>query len=88
MRIVPINSTAGGAAAFVQAGALKGVDMVLGMHYHVPEDRVFMNRKRIDICTKSDRFSWFSSSENTNNTCRCGKVNIDSSEGMKTLRNK
>lgn len=28
----------GGAAAFVQAGALKGVDMVLGMHYHVPED--------------------------------------------------
>lgn len=50
--------------------------------------RVFMNRKRIDICTKSDRFSWFSSSENTNNTCRCGKVNIDSSEGMKTLRNK
>ena len=49
--------------------------------------RVFMNRKRIDICTKSDRFSWFSSSEYNNNPCRCGKVNIDSSEGMKTLRN-
>lgn len=28
----------GGAAAFVQAGVMEGVDLVLGMHYHVPED--------------------------------------------------
>ena len=28
----------GGAAAFVEAGVLQGVDLVFGMHYHVPED--------------------------------------------------
>lgn len=28
----------GGAAAFVKAGVLNGVDMIFGMHYHVPED--------------------------------------------------
>ena len=28
----------GGAAAFVQAGVLQGVDLIFGMHYHVPED--------------------------------------------------